>query len=165
MVLTAASSIVPALLIASTAMREAIALDVPSVEPLLMTRFDGVPDTVVTVPLVSVALRKSRERADALIVRALAATLALMGWSWATLVEPGAANVPSPRRNVVVLLGGVGTPPPTVAVIVATLPVAIGVLKVWMPVNVFAASVLAMLALVVGNVIVVAFVPVRVMPL
>lgn len=33
--------------------------------------------------------------------------------------EPeGVAKVPSPRRNVVVLLGGVGTAPPTVAVIV-----------------------------------------------
>jgi hypothetical protein len=30
----------------------------------------------------------------------------------------GSANVPSPRRNVVVLFGGVGTAPPTVAVIV-----------------------------------------------
>ncbi len=64
----------------------------------------------------------------------------------------GAANVPSPRRKVVVLFGGVGTPPPTVAVIVATLPVAIGVLKVWTPVNVLAASVLAIAAEVVGNV-------------
>src|SRR6187402_1934553 len=30
----------------------------------------------------------------------------------------GAANVPSPRKNVVVLLGGVGTAPPAVAVII-----------------------------------------------
>jgi len=64
----------------------------------------------------------------------------------------GAANVPSPRRNVVVLLGGVGTPPPTVALIVATLAVAIGVLKVWTPVNVFAASVRAIVASASGNV-------------
>ena len=39
----------------------------------------------------------------------------------------GAAKVPSHLKNVVVLLGGVGTPPPTVAVIVATLVAAIGV--------------------------------------
>lgn len=74
----------------------------------------------------------------------------------------GAANVPSPRRKVVVLLGGVGTPPPTVAVIVATLPVAIGVENVCTPVKVFAASVLAIVAEVEGNVMVVASVPARV---
>lgn len=39
----------------------------------------------------------------------------------------GVAKVPSPLKKVVVLFGGVGTHPPTVAVIVATLPVAIGV--------------------------------------
>src|ERR1700730_6430663 len=37
----------------------------------------------------------------------------------ATSAPTTAANVPSPRRNVVVLLGGVGTNPPVVAVIVA----------------------------------------------
>lgn len=74
----------------------------------------------------------------------------------------GVAKVPSHLRKVVVLFGGVGTHPPTVAVIVATLPVAIGVLKVCTPVNVLAASVLAIVALVEGNVIVVASVPTRV---
>ena len=74
----------------------------------------------------------------------------------------GAANVPSPLKKVVVLFGGVGTPPPTVAVIVATLPVAMGVLNVCTPVNVFAASVLAIVAEVEGNVIVVESVPARV---
>ena len=74
----------------------------------------------------------------------------------------GAWNVPSPRKNVVVLFGGVGTPPPTVAVIVATLEAAMGVLKVWMPVNVFAASVRAIVAEVEGNVIVVVSVPANV---
>lgn len=55
----------------------------------------------------------------------------------------GAAKVPSPRRNVVVLFGGVGTHPPTVAVIVATEVEAIGVEKVCTPVKVFEASVRA----------------------
>ena len=34
-----------------------------------------------------------------------------------TVVPPRLVNVPSPRKNVVVLLGGVGTAPPTVALI------------------------------------------------
>lgn len=74
----------------------------------------------------------------------------------------GAAKVPSHLKNVVVLFGGVGTHPPTVAVIVATLPVAIGVEKVCTHVKVCAESVRAILALVVGNVIVVLSVPARV---
>lgn len=61
-----------------------------------------------------------------------------------TVPDPvGAANVPSHLKNVVVLFGGVGTPPPTVAVIVAILPAAIGVENVCIPVKVFAASVRA----------------------
>ena len=51
-----------------------------------------------------------------------------------TSPEPaGVAKVPSPRKKVVVLFGGVGTPPPTVADIDATLAVAIGVLNVLAP--------------------------------
>lgn len=73
----------------------------------------------------------------------------------------GAAKVPSPLKKVVVLFGGVGTHPPTVAVMVATLPVAIGVEKVCTHVNVLAASVRAIVALVVGNVITVLSVPAR----
>lgn len=53
------------------------------------------------------------------------------------------ANDPSHRRNVVVLFGGVGTHHQTVAVIVATLPAAIGVENVCTPVKVLAASVRA----------------------
>lgn len=63
----------------------------------------------------------------------------------------------------VVLFGGVGTPPPTVAVIVATDPDAIGVLNVCTPVKVLAASVRAMVAVVVGNVYVCPAVPVYVL--
>ena len=40
-----------------------------------MVRFAGVPDTVVTAPLVSVVERKSSVSADALIVMALAGVL------------------------------------------------------------------------------------------
>ena len=64
----------------------------------------------------------------------------------ASIISPhpvGVAKVPSPRRNVVVLFGGVGTHHHTVAVIVATLPVAIGVENVCTQVKVLAASVLA----------------------
>lgn len=66
------------------------------------------------------------------------------------------ANVPSPRKNVVVLFGGVGTHPHTVAVIVATLHAAIGVENVCIPVNVFAASMRATVKLASGRVIVLA---------
>lgn len=68
------------------------------------------------------------------------------------LAPPGAAKVPSHLKKVVVLFGGVGTPPQTVAVIVATLPVAIGVENVCTHVNVWAASVRAIVALASGRV-------------
>jgi hypothetical protein len=44
-----------------------------------MTKLAGVPDTVVTVPLVSVVERKSNARADAEMVSALEATEAEIG--------------------------------------------------------------------------------------
>jgi hypothetical protein len=45
--------------------------------------------------------------------------------SWVVSEPPpdGVANVPSPRRKVVVLFGGVGTAPPTVEVIVGALTI------------------------------------------
>ena len=87
--LTAASSIVPALFIASTAILDCVAETVPSVEPLLITRLAGVPETVVTVPLPSVVERKSSDKADALIVSALEPTEALIGWICATETAAG----------------------------------------------------------------------------
>jgi hypothetical protein len=72
--LATASSIVPALFIASTAKRDCSAFLVPSVAVDGTTRLAGVPVTLVIVPLVSVAERKSRVSEDALTVRAFAAT-------------------------------------------------------------------------------------------
>jgi hypothetical protein len=56
-----------------------VALTVPSVESELITRFAGVPDTVVTIPLPSVVDLKSRVSAEADMVNALAATDADIG--------------------------------------------------------------------------------------
>jgi hypothetical protein len=45
-----------------------------------MTKFAGVPDTLVTVPLPNVVERKSSVKVEALIVKALPATDAEIGW-------------------------------------------------------------------------------------
>jgi len=80
--LTAANSIVPALFRAITTILDAVALTVPNVDPLEITKLAGVPVTVVTVPLLKVVERKSNVNADAVIVNALDATEAEMGWIW-----------------------------------------------------------------------------------
>ena len=76
--LTTASSIVPALFSARTINRDCTALTVPNVAVLGTTKFAGVPETVVTVPLVKVVLLKSSDKADALIVSAEDAADALI---------------------------------------------------------------------------------------
>ena len=78
---TAANSIVPALLIAITTMRDCVAFTVPRVEPLEITKLAGVPETVVTVPLPKVVERKSNVNAEAEIVIEFAATEAEIDWT------------------------------------------------------------------------------------
>ena len=75
---TAANSIVPALLRASITIRDCVALIVPRVDPLEITKFAGVPETVVIVPLPRVVERKSREHEDRETVKALEATDAVI---------------------------------------------------------------------------------------
>jgi hypothetical protein len=70
---------VPALFIANTTIRDCVAPTVPSVDPLDMTKFAGVPLTVVTAPELSVVPLKSNVSAEAEIVIALDATLAEIG--------------------------------------------------------------------------------------
>ena len=95
---TAANSIVPALFNAITIMRDCCADTVPRVDPLDITKFAGVPDTVVTVPLPNVVERKSNVNADAEMVKAFAETDAEIGCI-CTLLEGvdqvGAAAVPA----------------------------------------------------------------------
>jgi hypothetical protein len=95
--LTAASSIVPELFKAITMMRDCVALTVPSVEPLEITKLEGVPETEVTVPLPRVVERKSSESADAEIVKALDATDAEIGCIWG--IAPEAINPPATCVN------------------------------------------------------------------
>jgi hypothetical protein len=59
------------------------------------TKLAGVPETVVTVPLPKVVERKSNVNADAVIVNALDAIDAEMGWICGTV-----AHEESPRKKV-----------------------------------------------------------------
>ncbi len=116
----------------------------------LITVFSGHVVVSYSIIILYLPLFVAMSRLDTVID----ATFDAVEYDFNTHAHPpaGAAKVPSPLKKVVVLFGGVGTPPPTVAVIVATLAVAIGVENVCMPVKVCAASVLAIVALVVGKV-------------
>jgi hypothetical protein len=101
--------------------------------------FDVVPPAMVkpvpaatrVKPLTEVGVIAPKVRVIAGVVVAVATEpetpLAVTTETEVTVPPPvGIANVPSPRRNVVVLFGGVGTAPPTVAVMTGrSAPVAI----------------------------------------